>query len=190
MDEKKQVRIDPHDLYARAYVFGLLCRIIKEEDERLFTEPHILKAVGLFASAYSLNQNLDEMTFQAAVVSLVDVAQTRSILGGTDHPVKWPDWDPEDPLTDVHDLVDLFLLLTAWNMAAETPDMGPEHFLGPLFTFSAFGYDGVKHGFLEEEGELVVKKDSVREQFYSTLRGDDKDALLSRQITMFANLFE
>ena len=171
MEENKRpmVDIDQPTLYNMSSALGLMVRVIEDWDKELFELPHSVHVPTLLVTALLLDKSLGGGLFQAAWISLVEVAAKRKILEGKENEVTWPEWE-EGSLRhpELSPVYDISLMLHAWNLAAKQDELPPEMFLGPLFSCAGTVVEGIDRGyFMEDEN---VKK-TYQEQRHMLTEG-------------------
>ena len=191
-EEKKTVSIDQLDLLNQATAYGLLVRVLDDQNGRLFATKLSLGVPAIYTAVYLLDHNLGPEASRYATISFLDAHLYRDVLHTSPKRVPFPEWDPEDTFApDCHPLADLFMLLYAWNLAAKQDELPPEEFLGPIFTLSGVVMEGLDRGFHVKDDNMRQLYSTYEEHFKSSMQNRaDFDAKLREQFLALENLIE
>lgn len=183
MEEKKTVTIDQLDLLNHATAFGLLNKVLEEEDARLSPKPHMHETITLFSALFMLPKGLGNELWEAAAISMMDALKLRILMKGSKNEVVFPEWDPEDKdNAEIHKLCDVFFMEYAWTLLDRGAVDLPDHSLGALFTLSGVCVEGISRGYKVSDENMKELKEQYKETFYNSMGGgqDKEKALLSQ----------
>ena len=173
-ENEKKVSIDQLDLLNQATAFGLLVKVLDDQNKRLFVEPLEIGVPIIYSAVYLLDHALGEGGSSSATMSFLDCYLFRDILHTSPKRVEFPKWDPEDEFAvDCHPLADLFMLLYAWNKAAKQDELPPEEFLGPIFTLSGVVMEGLDRGYHVKDENMQALYDRYNDHFKSSMKDQE-----------------
>ena len=190
-ENEKKVTIDQLDLLNQATAYGLMVKVLNDQNHRIFATPLELGVPLIFTAVYLLAPELHE-AMNAATISFLDCYLFRDVLHKSSRRVAFPEWDPEDTFApDCHPVADVFMLLYAWNLAAKQDELPPEEFLGPIFTLSGVVMEGIDRGYHVKDENMQALYGKYEEHFRSSLKADSEfDTKLAKQFSSLANLIE
>ncbi|MCF0112966.1 MAG: hypothetical protein HUJ60_03215 [Bacilli bacterium] len=191
--DKVEIEIRPSELDAKGKAFGLLVRSIIAEDKRLRPDnPHDNRVSILFAGAFLLPPTLESEQWNAAMVAMLNVIKERKFLCADGSKIDFPEYDPEDTSNvDIQPILDVFLAWMALSYSFEHPEVQARDCLGPIFTFSAFGGDGVGAGYRLTDPDLKDLDSVYIQRVYSQFaHPENGPSLLMEQLDSLAPTVE
>ncbi len=191
-NSKKTVSIDQLDLLNHATAYGLLVRVLEDEDARLsHPKPHPKEIIALFAALFMLPKGLGDALWQASAVSMMDAAKLRVLMPGSKNEVRFPEWDPEDKKNeDCHLLCDIFFMEYAWALLDKKEVDLPDHALGALFTLAGVSMEGIARGYHIDDKNMEGLYGEYKNQFYGTMHTEDKEAAFLQQLDALEALYK
>lgn len=181
--EKPSVTLDQQELVDQSTAFGLLVRSLEKEcDVIVDADFHAKEVCILYSVIFFLSPKLDGPTWNAAVISTMDVMTHRALAAGSEKEIRFPEWDPEDlDHADCRIIADAFINLYSWNRAISDGDLPPEDYLGPLFTCAGAVMEGVARGYHLSDPEIQKIAENYLERLYSRLSHPEKGPEMLRQ---------
>lgn len=190
--EKPSVTLDQQELVDQSTAFGLLVRSLEKECERIVDEHFLAKeACVLYSVVFFLSPKMDGQTWNAALISTMDVLAHRALAAHTAKEIRFPEWDPEDvDHADCRSIADAFINLYAWNRAVSDETLPPEDFLGPLFTCAGAVMEGVSRGYHLTDPEIQKVSENYLERLYSRLTHPEKGPeMLQKQLLSLSDTY-
>lgn len=166
MDERKdEVSISSPLFYQYSSHLGLLVRFYEEVVGK-DTYPRVY--LGILASLDLIGSTIPEEVFGFYCTCLYYAGKQRVVydVDGSQTPI--PPFDPNDPMcADCRELVDLALVQYAFMSSLEDKKHPLKDFLGPVFSFSGIGVEGVDDGYHQTKEEFKGYMDQVRAKVLS-----------------------
>ena len=190
MEERKdEVSISSPLFYQYSSHLGLLVRFYEEVVGK-DTYPRVY--LGIFASLDLIGSTIPEDAFGFYCTCLYHACTERVIydVDGSKTPI--PPFDPNDPMcADCRELVDLALVQYAFMSSLEDKIHALKDFLGPIFSFSGIGVEGVDDGYHQTKDEFAGYMNEIRAKVLpdETTRAEYKQWLSSR-INELVRIFE
>ncbi|MCR5491776.1 MAG: hypothetical protein K6F32_06585 [Bacilli bacterium] len=158
----EEIKLNPDSVYHDAMAFGYFINVAREH---LHADENVIIALS---AVYLLEPTIQKDLFDQCVFGFVEILKRRSIKNSLQNDVVFPEWDPEDHyLAEYHKADDVFFLLEAVNLSG---GVDFEKWLGPLFTLSGAGLEGIAYG--AEPSSDPVWADMKRSVESILLKGD------------------
>lgn len=192
--EEKTVSIDQLNLLDMATAFGLMAKVLEDEDKAIrFDDPHPRDLIALYDGVFFFPVRDDRFAFEAGIKSMMDILTHRALMSGSPKEIKIPEWNPEDHhAEDCHQLCEVFFVVYAWHLASKDQTLSPENAFGPVMTFSGVVLEGIDRGYHVSDDNMKDLYGDYKKRFHLSVGGEEqvKDLYMQQLDTLAMMLGE
>lgn len=153
-ENRRTIVIDPKEMQDLSTLFGLLCRVV-EDDDIHSDFPHDERTIPLFVGSFLLKGELSPTMQEAAQIAMMDALLFRKDMPATPREIVYPDWDPEGPGDrKTRLLADAFFAFYSYHLYASKKIEIPDQSLGAIFSLAGYALFGVEQGYDQKTENL------------------------------------
>ena len=163
MEERKsEVTVSSPIFYNASANLGLAVRLY---EETLGEDEYDQGYLGILASIEMLADEVPEEAFSFYCTMLFHAFSERLIYDADGSKTPIPEFDPNDPMcADCRPLVDIAIAQYAFLAAKDEPNPMKD-FLGPIFSLSGIGIEGLDDGYHIKNDELKSFYDRIKQVY-------------------------